>query len=350
MNNRPIHLVDGTGAGGAEAIASLFARHFGQLVALEPPNPDLKRAHGRLLFLSGEIDGHESPGRRLAALKARVERLLALRAHAIVAHDPASHEVAALARAAGGPPVARVMHTSRHWTPDDHRIALDVLSPVTSIYFCVERGTHDLARRKHLRSFFLPQPVDPGHLRLRSGRAIHAPARLLYVGRLEWAKGADVLIRALGRLPRTFPWRLTIAGDGPEFSTLANLVWRIGLTDCVEFLGHIEKVGRLYRDADVVIVPSRGEGGSLVALEAMACGVPVIGSSVGGLRDLMRRYGLSRFLVLPDDPAALARAIRNFCADSGRAFRAFERVLPRIAVLHDAARISKWVLSLILRK
>jgi glycosyltransferase involved in cell wall biosynthesis len=132
-----------------------------------------------------------------------------------------------------------------------------------------------------------------------------APVHVLVAARLVPIKGVDVAIDAMTRLPDT---RLVIAGDGPERAALAHRA-----PSNVTFVGEVDAAARdrLLAAASVVVVPSRvlangrSEGTPTIALEALAAGVPVIASAVGGLGDLPTR------LVPPDDPEALATAIRN---------------------------------------
>lgn len=136
-------------------------------------------------------------------------------------------------------------------------------------------------------------------------RAPSSPPTIVTASRLVPLKGIDVAIAAMAHLHA--PARLVIAGDGPERAALAARG-----TPRVAFLGEVPAARRdeLLREASVVVVPSRvmpsgrTEGTPMIALEALAAGVPVVASAVGGLVDL---DGLR--LVAPDDPRALAAAI-----------------------------------------
>ncbi len=137
-------------------------------------------------------------------------------------------------------------------------------------------------------------------------RAPLTPPAILVAARLQPIKGVDVAIAARAHLATDA--RLVIAGDGPERAAL-----RARAAPGTTFLGEVDTAhrDRLLREASVVVVPSRviaagrTEGAPMIALEALAAGVPVVGSAVGGLRDL----GDVVQLVPPDDPYALARAI-----------------------------------------
>ncbi len=138
---------------------------------------------------------------------------------------------------------------------------------------------------------------------------------ILFVGRIQPLKGPDVAIRALHALGRADALLLIVGGasgsngDG-EVERAHQLVDELGLHDQVRFVApqphHI--LSTYYRAADLVIVPSRSESFGLVALEAAACGIPVVASAVGGLLSLVD-HGETGFLVPQRDPALFAKAI-----------------------------------------
>ena len=148
---------------------------------------------------------------------------------------------------------------------------------------------------------------------------------MLFVGRIQPLKGPDVAIRALGHLHEEMgrdDARLMIVGgasgqDGDSETERAHaLVDELGLCDHVDFVApqphHI--LSTYYRAADVVIVPSRSESFGLVALEAMACGIPVVASAVGGLQSLVDD-GVTGRLIAGRRPLAFAGAIAEILAD-----------------------------------
>lgn len=159
-----------------------------------------------------------------------------------------------------------------------------------------------------------PMGIDLARFTSRAPREAQLGATtIVVVARLVPIKGVDVAIRALQRL-RT-PARLVIAGDGPERATLETLARTTGRD--IRFVGAVDSAGldALLAEATCVVVPSRvlpngrTEGTPMIALEALASGVPVIASAVGGLRDLP---GATR--VRPDDAPALAAAIDRVLA------------------------------------
>jgi D-inositol-3-phosphate glycosyltransferase len=144
---------------------------------------------------------------------------------------------------------------------------------------------------------------------------------VLFVGRIQPLKGPDVAIRAMHALRRDDALLLIVGGaSGAEGDTEVErahqLVDELGLHDRVRFVPpqphHI--LSTYYRAADVVIVPSRSESFGLVALEAAACGIPVVASAVGGLQSLVD-HGDTGFLVDRRDPVLFAAAIDEILDD-----------------------------------
>ena len=143
--------------------------------------------------------------------------------------------------------------------------------------------------------------------------------RLAIVGRLIPIKGHDVLLRALAVARKQVPdLALEIAGEGQLEPELRATVARLGLDDAVTFLGRVAPIAPALERAEVVVVPSFGEGFGLVALEAMERGRPVIASAVGGLSEIVED-GRTGILVPSGDVDALAEAIVELASDAARA-------------------------------
>src|SRR5213083_1575653 len=159
--------------------------------------------------------------------------------------------------------------------------------------------------------------VEPGLF--ADGRAHpHARPYVAAVGRLVPQKGFDVLLEAFARLDAP-EVDLLIAGDGPERRRLEALRARLGLAARVHLLGAVDRaaVASLYRGARLVVCPSRWEGLPLVCLGAMASGRAVVASRVDGIPDAVGD-GETGLLVPPEDPVALAGALRALLEDGPR--------------------------------
>jgi glycosyltransferase involved in cell wall biosynthesis len=139
------------------------------------------------------------------------------------------------------------------------------------------------------------------------------------VARLSPEKGLGFLLRAVGRLvDEGKALRVVLAGDGPERRRLERLAGRLGLGERVEFLGEAphEEIPRILQGFDIFAMPSLAEGFGVAALEAAAMELPVVGSRVHGIPDVVAD-GESGLLVPPRDVAALAEAIGRLVDDGG---------------------------------
>jgi len=157
-------------------------------------------------------------------------------------------------------------------------------------------------------NFYTPTPVKP---RLSPFQAKKSACSILYVGHWHVSKGVLRLLHAFAIARRTdLRLRLKFAGRGPLGPTLRAESRRLGLSEQVEFLDmpDDEEVLDAYRSADIVCMPSLQEGQGIVALEAQACGVPVVATYAGGLPEAVkdRQTGL---LVPPGNIQALADAV-----------------------------------------
>ena len=161
--------------------------------------------------------------------------------------------------------------------------------------------------------------AHPGNDRVVAARAGgDGIVRLLSVGSIVPRKGFDILIAALAAL-KDLPWRLTIAGDRTrDPSAAARLdadISATGLDDRVAVLGAVPdaRIADLYGEADLFVLASRFEGYGMALAEAVAYGVPVVSTTGGAIPEAVPPG--AGVLVLPDDVAALAQALRRVLAD-----------------------------------
>ena len=142
---------------------------------------------------------------------------------------------------------------------------------------------------------------------------------ILTVANLRAEKAHEVLLAAAARLTFRHPHlQFLIAGDGPRMAELRAMADTLHLNSHVRFLGHREDVPALLAQADAFVLPSRSEAFPNGAIEAMAAGLPVVASSVGGLLDLID-HGETGLLVRPDDPVALGDAIESLVLSPAKA-------------------------------
>jgi glycosyltransferase involved in cell wall biosynthesis len=182
---------------------------------------------------------------------------------------------------------------------------------------CVTGGSRYLLNLSPRRAHYLPLGVDttlfqpPPHAsRLTS----HAP-RLVHAASLVPVKDQAMLLRAVARLrERGHGATLTIAGEGPEEGRLRGLASDLGIADAVTFLGAVahDRLPEIYRAGALFVMTSRHEAQGMAPLEAAACGLPVAGTAVGVLPELMPD---AASVVPIGDDAALADAIAAIIAD-----------------------------------
>jgi glycosyltransferase involved in cell wall biosynthesis len=146
-----------------------------------------------------------------------------------------------------------------------------------------------------------------------AGGASDAPPVVVGVGRLRPPKDFATLVRAVALLPPGIV-RARIVGDGPQRDDLAAEIRRLGLTDDVELLGERDDVRALLASADVFVLPTLSEGLPMSVLEAMAAGLPVVASAVGGVPEAVLD-GETGVLVAPGRPEALAEAIARLAGE-----------------------------------
>jgi glycosyltransferase involved in cell wall biosynthesis len=172
--------------------------------------------------------------------------------------------------------------------------------------------------RHGIRAEILPNIIDLSRFR-PAARERTRGAHLMVARNLEPIYDNATAIRALA-LVRRFRGeaRLTIAGTGPDESALRRLTEELGLTDAVCFAGHLDRdaMAALYRESDIALNPSTVDNMPNSILEALASGVPVVSTHVGGVPYIVQD-GKSALLVPPRDPQAMATAILRLLDRSG---------------------------------
>lgn len=163
------------------------------------------------------------------------------------------------------------------------------------------------------RATVIPNAVDVGPPPPRA--EARRPLELVSVGRLAHPKDFSTLIAALDLLPRGEA-RLVLVGDGPLRATLEREIEERGLGEQVELVGEVRDVSPHLRSAEVFVLASRSEGMPMSVLEAMAAGLPVVASDVGGVHEVVDDAATG-FLVPPGDAAALAERIERLLRDDG---------------------------------
>jgi glycosyltransferase involved in cell wall biosynthesis len=209
---------------------------------------------------------------------------------------------------------------TEHWSiflPDNpadlapamHRLARAVLTRVDLVLPVSEAMRRALAALAPAARFrVVSNVVDERVFHAGRHRPHDGPARLLTAGLLghNEAKGVDYLLHAAARLRSRREIHLDVVGDGPLLTKYEQLARELGLDDAVHFHGFRPKpeLGRLMREADLFVLASRFENNPCVVMEAMACGLPVVATRVGGIPELVTDD--NGILAEPRDPDSLA--------------------------------------------
>jgi glycosyltransferase involved in cell wall biosynthesis len=167
-------------------------------------------------------------------------------------------------------------------------------------------------------------------------------ADIVSVGEFRHIKGTDVLIDALAELHKSgHRISLAVAGDGEEGPALREQVARLGLSDSVRFLGHVQ-ARKAFAYGRLLVVPSRADSLPYVVIEAGGARIPIIASGVGGIPEILGQDGN---LVPPENPVRLAEAIAKALAAPTEARASAERLGERIRTLFSQDSMVDGVLA-----
>ena len=245
------------------------------------------------------------------------------------AHVYASAAASALATVGTGTPLVVTEHTEALWQGTNGRLfsfwMYHRVARVIAVSAAIRRRLIERDGVPPAKITVVPNSVPPvWGLR---GDALPLPAELGegpvvgVVARLQPEKGVTNFVTAAARVAKEFSAaRFVVVGDGPLREELFALAEDLGVRERFLFLGFRPDAQALIKLMDVVAVPSVSEGTPLVVLEAMAAGVPVVASEVGGIPDQIR-HGHEGILVPPADSRALGDALLDLLRDPERARR-----------------------------
>jgi len=131
------------------------------------------------------------------------------------------------------------------------------------------------------------QEYRPGDPDCKAGLAPAGHKLITHVSNFREVKRVRDVVRVFARIQRAMPSTLIMIGDGPERMDAENEAGELGVSADVRFLGRLDSVASLLQGSDLFILPSQTESFGLAALEAMACGAPVVASRAGGLPEVI---------------------------------------------------------------
>jgi glycosyltransferase involved in cell wall biosynthesis len=264
-------------------------------------------------FSRVRLRGYRGLGRQITETAHLIKRAGVSVIHS---HGYRSDIIGMLAARRAGVPIISTLHG---WTPVNRSLRIyEAIDRLVLRWFdhiiCVSRPLYEQMLRtlpSH-RVTLLPNAVSTLPVDGFSPTARGTTRKtILFVGRLSYEKGVDVLLRAYAH---SFfghdDTRLLILGDGPDRTTYEQLAHDLRINDQVEFLGFQRDVQSFYRSADLYVLASRSEGLPLSLLEAMSAGLPLVATRVGGVPDVIQD-GFSGCLVPSNDHRALGVALKN---------------------------------------
>jgi len=216
-----------------------------------------------------------------------------------------------------------------------YRMWIDAIMKRADEFIVIDQESYDLytSRMPWLTERFhlLPTAIDVDQFRrlanfdrasVRSSFGLPVSGKMvLYVGRLSWKKGVDLVIQAFSLMEQKVPGAfLAIAGEGEDRDALQCLARELGVHSKIFFLGHVphlpsQNLPKLFNCADVSVVASLHESLALVITEALACGIPVISTAVG-IAPTVIRNGATGYLVTSRDPKEMAERIVQIIKDN----------------------------------
>ena len=198
---------------------------------------------------------------------------------------------------------------------------MDVARRIPRLVTVSESSKRDITAQMGVpddRLHIVPVGVDPGIFRPMPHIA-RVPGRLMTTASADVPmKGLTPLLEALAKVRTERPdAHLVVVGKPRDRSKIPALIERLGLGDAVQFVSGVttERIVELYAETEVACVPSLYEGFSLPAVEAMACGVPLVATTGGAVPEVVGRDDETGLLVPPGDPSALATGILRALGD-----------------------------------
>jgi L-malate glycosyltransferase len=213
------------------------------------------------------------------------------------------------------------------------RLGINESDAVTAVSLDLIQETHralDITRNIDLTYNFVDKRVYyPRDIsELRDDFASPDEKILMHISNFRPVKRVSDVIDIFARVSARLPARLLLVGEGPDLPKIQAKIVEMGLENRVRFLGKQDDIAQVISMADLLLLPSEKESFGLVALEAMACGVPTIGSMTGGIPELIQ-HGKTGFLAPIGDTAAMADYAITLLSDEHKAMQFRQACLER---------------------
>jgi len=351
--------VGGSGVVAAELARCLADRgHHTHVISSDTPFR-LRESDSKVRFHRVETPGYplfREPQYLLALANRLVQVAHAQRLDIIHAHYAIPHAAAAyLARQilSGGRKVPRTI-TTLHGT--DVTILGADPSYRETVAFCIDQSDavtavsaslrDDTRRQMPVKSDIevIPNFLDCSFHRrtpdpvLRKRYCSPEEKLVIHISNLRPVKQVDAVVRIFARIKEQVPSRLLIVGEGPELGKAEQLIKELGVTAHVELVGESQDVTALLSISDLFLLPSLQESFGLSALEAMACGVPVVASNVGGIPEVVTD-GVTGYLHPPAYVAQMAASAIKILAEPALHFLMAEEGVRLATERFSASRI-----------
>jgi glycosyltransferase involved in cell wall biosynthesis len=324
---RVMHLVSTLNIGGLEKVVYDLARR------VDPGYFDVQvLCLGEIGMVAADfgragvrVEGLEVLGAGFVTSVLRVsERLRAIRPTVLHTHNPAPHVVGAAAAALSGVPA--LVHTKhgRNYPEVKLKVLANRLAGLLTDFLVAVSDDAGLVATKvelipHRKVRIIRNGVDLQAFVPAEAGSASGPPRVIHLARLVHpTKDQETLLRAVRIVADSDPgFVLGIVGDGPHRPALEALADHLDLRRHVVFNGFRDDVGRVLRDAALFVLSSESEGLSVTLLEAMATGLPVVATDVGGNREVVA-HGRTGLLVPARSPSKLAQASLDLLRDPAR--------------------------------
>lgn len=344
---RILHVIDSLGRGGAERVVVSLATgqrrdgHDVRVVSLMNPSdlaPELLDANVRVIRLSvgnrrdlpSQVVGLVSEIRRFRPNVVHAHLLFSILASACVPRWLGGTRVATFhnlgSSHAGRRHTRWAAQALLGWAAKRRYHHLTAVSAAVAVAYQRELSLEVAPRT-------IPNPVDVEAIRrLAPPSRAHARKELalvesrpiiVVVANFKQEKAHDVLLQTVATIAPPQRPMVALVGDGPSREELGALARSLGVADSLRWLGELPilEVLRWMKASDLLVLPSRSEGSPIVILEAMSLGTPIVATTVGGIRWCVGDAG---WLVPPDSPELLGRAIQEALADPGERSRRSE--------------------------